>query len=906
MRIWLLILFFPLAINAQVQVKGKVLDAQTKQPLENVTIVEQNSKKWKITGQDGAFSFQFKTATPVSLKFRLLGKQEETLYLSSKELEETQKVYLKDKNLRLEEVIIQGKKQDYSEISLGEEAINQVQAFSVNEVLQQLPGQDITNFTLNEFKPIAFRTVKPNFASDEGFGNKSFGTALVIDDIPVSNNANMQSFAPSFLSPFNSGALGFGDRNAGSSFNGKFNNVNFGADLRQLSTQNIEKIEVVQGIPSAKYGDLTSGLIKIDQKAGKSPFLVYASLREGTTEYGINKGFRLSEKAGFLNVSASLLNSQANPRVSYTDYERINTQLIWSWANQPKSIRNSFTVKYGFNADNVQYDEENTDQKRVKNQQKDLSISNRFKYRFTKDAFLDHLEVNANLSISDQYSFESKLANNGGKVVGFGTEEGVYEGIYTAPTYVAKKEVEGKPINVYAAADVYKSLALQDWTHNFSAGISYRMSDNKGRGRIGSPESTAQVLNNQVGNGGLGFRPYNYADEVKAESQFSVYVEDEFYTYWEDSKINITAGLRSDVQNDYFTLSPRINAYYIYKKLKLRGGFGLTAKAPSLNQIYTGLRYYDVVLGDFRVPGEYNIGVVQTFVEKENNPNVKPSRSLRSEIGFDYKFSFATLNVTGFYNRLYDGITSSKYPIRRDLAEVEIDDTDLSNPEVVINGYRPYFYTESQVSNDFESEDFGVELFLNFPKFLFKDLSFGLQGSYTLTKNKNTADRFVKSSSGSKPERFGVYRYGGKDFASLKVGGNLDYHIPAIGLIIAIRSEHFILDKYSVNSSLYPYAYINEDLEKVLIAPENQSNTDLYGHIIKSSSRYENNNNKVFHNFHLRISKDFLNGFRFSFYANNFLDLKPTRIERQNGEDIRIINPDMVQLSFGTKIEYQF
>lgn len=907
MRVFLIILFLPLALNAQINLKGIVLDAETQEPLGNVTIIDLSSKQWSISNTKGEFTLQLKSKKSTQIEFRLLGKKVETLSLNQNELLQTQVVYLKDKNLRLDEVVIHAKKgRTFSEIVLEEEAINQVQSFSLNEVLEQLPGQKITEFSLNEFKPIAFRTVRPPGVSDEGFGNKSFGTAVVVDDIPISNNGNMQSFTANMSSPFNPNYLGFGDRNAGTSFNGNFTNANFGVDLRQITTQNIEKIEIVEGIPSAKYGDLTSGLVKIDQKAGQSPFLAYASLREGTTEYGLNKGFQLSEKAGFLNVSASLLKANANPRVSYTDYERINTQLMWSWANQPKSIRNSLTLKYGFNVDNVNYEEEDKDQKRVKNEQKDLRISNRFKYRFQKDHFLDHFEFNTNLTLTNQYSFESKYVNNGGKLVGFQTEEGVYEGIYTEPTYVARKEVEGKPISVYSAANIYKSFSTDQWTHHFSAGISYRMNDNKGRGRLGSPENMGPALVSQANSGGQAFRPYNYADEVKAESQFSLFIEDEFSTYGDNSKLNIAAGLRSDIQNNYLTLSPRLNSYYIYKDFKIRAGFGLTSKSPSLNQIYTGYRYYDVILGDFRVPGEYNIGAIQTFVEKENNPDVKPSRSLRTELGFDYKFDFGSINITGFYNKLYNGITSSPYPIKRDLADVSVDDSDLSNPEIIIDGYNPYYYTESQISNGLESEDIGLELFMNFPEFIFKNVDFSLQGSYISTINSNTEDTFVKSSNASKPESYGVYHQGDKDLSHLTFGGTLNYHIPDIGLIIAVRSEHFIFDKYKRNASLYPYAFIDKDLNKVPISPQNQSNEELYGHIIRSNSTYENNRTKVFHNFHLRISKDFLNGFRFSFYANNFLDLKPTSIERSNGKDIEMINPDMVNLSFGTKIEYQF
>lgn len=907
LRFFIVFFLLPISVFAQQRITGSVQDAESLERLPYVSVINLTTNTWVLTDEEGDFSIGVGELKRVELQFQLLGKKTITRWFDTKNSLNDITISLADENLRLEEVVVKATKgHTFSEVLFEEEAINQVQAFSLNEVLEQLPGQQISNFSLNEFKPIAFRTVRPNTVSDDGFGNKSFGTAVVVDDIPLSNNENMQSYTANMASPFAANYLGFGDNRAGTGFNGTFSNANFGVDLRQIATQNIEKIEVVQGIPSVKYGDLTSGLIKIDQKAGRSPYLAYASLREGTTEYGVNKGLKLPSGLGFLNVSTSFLDAQANPREAYTNYRRVNSQLMWSWANKEKNIKNSLSLQYGFHLDDVNYDKEERSEKKVKNEQKDWRLTNRFSYHFKPKAFLDYFDFNVNFNFSSQYSFESKAVNNGGKLVGFGTREGVYEGVYTAPRYTSIKEVEGKPLSLYAAGLVYKSISNLNSTHNLSAGFNYRLSDNLGAGRLGSPETSISQFTNQTGSGSSAFRPYNYANQVQAESQISLFLEDDFTRFYKDKTLRITAGLRADLQNEYLSLSPRVNSALIFNKIKLRAGLGLTAKAPSLNQIYTGYRYYDVVLADFRYPGVYNIGAIQTFVERENNPDVKPSRSLRTELGADYKFGFATLNITAFYNKLFQGISSQSYPVRRDLAEVAIDDSDLQNPELQITGYRPYYYTESQIANVFESEDYGVETFLNFPSLVFKQLSFGLQASYVRTQDFPGNDRFVKSSDASTPIQFGLYKRGIINREKLNLGENLSYHIPQIGLLINVRSEHILIDNYQRGASLYPYAYIDSQLNKVSILPSEQSNTDLFGDIIKSDAGYVQPQTEVYHNYHLRISKDFLNGFRFSFYVNNFLDLKPTRLVMENGQMVKRSNPDVVQLSFGTKIEYQF
>ena len=41
-----------------------------------------------------------------------------------------------------------------------------------------------------------------------------------------------------------------------------------GVDMRSIATDDIQEVEIVRGIPSVKYGDLTSGLVKITRRRG--------------------------------------------------------------------------------------------------------------------------------------------------------------------------------------------------------------------------------------------------------------------------------------------------------------------------------------------------------------------------------------------------------------------------------------------------------------------------------------------------------------------------------------------------------------------------------------------------------------------------------------------------------------
>ena len=902
----LILIGIPFCLVAQNPVKGKVVTEENATPIADVIVTNTLTNEWTMTDSFGTFSFDHISSPYLTLSFSILGKQEKKVTINESEFTTYQTIQLANQDLRLDEVIINVQKSDqFSEINLGREQIDQVQALSLNDVLELIPGQSVTNFTLNEFKPIVFRTAKPRSVSDNSFGNKSFGTQIVLDGIPVSNNENMQTYDPNSSGAYApTGALGFGD--GASSFNGSFTNANYGADLRTIATENIQNIEVVQGIPSVKYGDLTSGLIKVEQRAGKSPFRVSASLREGTQQYTVTKGFDLKNQ-GTLNATIDYLKSNPDMRNTFSLYERINTQFMWSTNNASKSLRNSFTVDYGFNNDNANYEAQNTDLKVTKNKRVDFGISNRLKWNAKKTLF-DNLTFNANYKITNQNSYDSRVVNVGGEVIATSLEEGVYLGSYTSPSYTFIKEVNGKPINLFAALEFTKNITTNTFNHNIGYGIHYKLSDNKGKGRLGAPETQINQYGLSSGDGGTGFRPYNYLHNVRAESIFSAYIEDVMVRDFENSRLNISGGLRYDNFYGINVIQPRINTFYEIPGMKFRAGYGLTAKAPSLNQIYTGRHYYDVVLGDYRLPGVYNVAFVQTFIDERNNLDLKPSKSQRFEVGYDLMLPFATINLTGFHNKLYDGITNDNRVIKRDLAAIEVENNGTTKPDYEITGYKDYYYTQSTIVNKQESVDKGIEAFVSLKDNLIKNVSIDLNAAYVETTNLDNVDDYQKSSDASKNEIYGLYKPYEKNFKNFKLGGNISYHNPTLGLIISVRSEHFIIDDIFYNQDKLPYAFIDKNFEKHIIPEQDRGDLIKYGHLQNGGGFNEDRKqDRLYHNFHLRISKDFLSGFRFSFYVNNFMNLRPTQNYREgSGTSIIRVNPQVVNLSFGTKIEFKF
>ena len=90
---------------------------------------------------------------------------------------------------------------------------------------------------------------------------------------------------------------------------GGFSSAAFvGTDLRQISADNIDNVEVVRGIPSAEYGDLTSGLVIVHSKVGLTPWQFRAKVNPALQNYSLGKGFRLAQ-AGIMNFQFRLCQS---------------------------------------------------------------------------------------------------------------------------------------------------------------------------------------------------------------------------------------------------------------------------------------------------------------------------------------------------------------------------------------------------------------------------------------------------------------------------------------------------------------------------------------------------------------------------------------------------------------------
>jgi phosphoribosyl-AMP cyclohydrolase len=306
----ILILGLPVILSAAnlVTLKGKVTDEQGS-PLFGANVILIENFTGSATNEDGFY--QIKTQPgEYTLEITFVGyeKISEKIYLKAGSVT-VRNFRLKIESFKIGGIVVMAEKEllpsqasTTTTISSGE--IEHIQASSLSDVMKLVPGQRFENPGLQTLKQASIRTSSTDTDPDR---NASFGTAVIIDGIPISNNANMQinSYA-------NSGTV-------------QRTTENSGVDLRQIPADNIETVEVIRGIPSAKYGDLTSGIVKVQTKSESIQQRFKYKYNLQNQELNFNGGIKIIGQT--LNYNLNYANSVRDIRIDDYDYSRISGQI---------------------------------------------------------------------------------------------------------------------------------------------------------------------------------------------------------------------------------------------------------------------------------------------------------------------------------------------------------------------------------------------------------------------------------------------------------------------------------------------------------------------------------------------------------------------------------------------------
>lgn len=852
-------------------IKGRVLDEDQK-PIAMAQVAVDQPELHTTTRKDGSFELKLpSTYKNISIKFSFSGKQTVTLPLELMAAEEDVEIILFPSSLTLEGVTLtyeQNSSQSNSAITYNKESITQAQAFSLMDVLNQMPGKATVAPSLNSVQLINLRGYNGGQSALNQFqNNNSMGVAIVVDGVQQFNDANMQGRSLSKWGITN-GAIGQADGS-------QVNNTYAGVDLRDIPTENIEKIEIVQGVASAKYGEMTDGAVIIERIAGKTPLILSTNINAGSTNANISKGFRLSPKLGALNLSFNYLHSNDDPRDKVKSYSRYAPSLMWTL---PIGIysKNTLSIDYNTRGDEVKEDPDDDRQAMSYNRNRNLKVANRLRLVLNK-AYLSSVEIAASFSRGYQETFSQYYLNSYPKPMATKDTTGIYEGFYIPGSYLAQQKIIGEPITGTANINFITLLRTKALDHRWSYGISYNYQNNGGKGIASDPERPRFA-----GTGNQFERPYDYS-YIPDIHNFGVYIEDQIQTSVANKPLSVTFGIRNDWQNGYSTFQPRLNLNYkVAKRLQFNYAYGVSAKGPSLSYRYPVPTYMDIPLLQLYagIP-EQNVFVVFTDKIETDNSHLKPQKTIQQELGFKYNDKNINASLFGYYKKTLDGFTTETVFTQYELPkyDYEIKDGILQyweNGDSSIYSGAGY----NKVINGLKSSVYGVEILLQTRKFKSINTSFNWSAVYNYGNYQSEAKNIqsVASNFNKVTEEQAWYAvYPNSDYKShylmTKLGSIT--HWSALGFVVAINADIFwmnttLRDAYAGT----PIGYVNNNLEYKPIEHFDKSDP-VYGHLaLEPVSLLKKKLDKPYGYLNIAIAKEIRKNLRISINAYNFLNLR--------------------------------
>jgi hypothetical protein len=476
-----------------------------------------------------------------------------------------------------------------------------------------------------------------------------FGTKIIIDDISISNNTNLQSGKGVSVATVNTYA-------------------GTGIDLRTIPADNIQNVEVITGVPSVEYGDLTTGLVKVRTKIGKQPVRLKLKSNPDTKEANLTGGQSIF-KTG-VSYSLNYAWSERNIRLEGDEYARYNGQLTFS--NKLLNERLNVLNKLYYTGVDDEYDLSGIDPlARIQsNKDKTIIYGHSIDFKPTKDT---KIEWTANVNYTKRDAFSQSLVGSDVRVLTDAMTPGTRAGVFDAGAYLSKIWTRGEEWNLSAKLNFRADRHVLRLNHGLLAGGEYSFEDNVGQGKIFNPLEPP--------NGGLGQRPLPF-DAVPALKTANLYLEDNLNGFLFMRPYNFTLGMRYEMytpekihldglfnekgvvesRNGTF-LNPRVRMKYEPRDgTQIRFGWGKSSKMPGLTQIFQGPEYMDMVERNISPP-DSQPPLITTYVYNYDTSNLLGYQEEKGELSFDQKVGPVGFILTGWYSRARDLPRSVALPL---------------------------------------------------------------------------------------------------------------------------------------------------------------------------------------------------------------------------------------------------
>lgn len=863
-------------------IKAVILD-KTGEPLSGATMQLVQSGLWGISGKDGEVEIRNVPRLPVAYKVSMLGYKdvEGEICLDGKD---NVRILMEEESLSMREVVVvaqAGQGGESTTSIIGRQALDHLQATSLKDILQLLPGGvSMKNPSLTSPGQFKVRTL----ASDD---NATFGAAIIINGMPVSTNANMNT------------GLGLSSISSGNS----------GADLRSIATDDIESVEIIRGVASAEYGDVSSGVMIVNKRIGVSDLNMKARIMPGIMQLHAGKGFDI-KSAGSLNISADYARGTSDPRFLTDKYNRG----ILSLAHRKTLLDKTWTLTTNID---LSYTGEwkGADPDEPEAMKKFFSSRDAFSLRLSHNGMLKldkalarTLKYDVALSLSYDRIFNDRLVSVGSGAILDATKDGMYEGTPYPSSYETLSGTKSNPVMYWAKFSDLFYLNVGNMSNRFNVGTEWKIEGNRGIGQYDKTLKFKAFAQDRV---------RRFCD-IPYMNQISAYVEDNVVlTFSERRYPNITgqAGVRWTVVQPWrnermMALSPRLNiAVNPVRYLSLRLGYGISEKVPSLQDLYPSPDYYDfynMSVSD----GQKSYYLYSTRVFDNKPVSIKTMRGTKYELGFDVRLDNGmSFSVVGYHEK----VSRCFGPDNSEWKTLVFDVWNAA--DVTFTGQKPIYdqqnpsrrdtvlYNLIRPGNPKSRRNRGIEFDFNFGKINATNTSFYLSGAWSETRSSssNLGYKLPVGEARNYGPVYVVYPESSYSFsenrrfsATLRVV----QHIPAIRFIVSASAQCILYEyDHEVSSGTRPLGYIyGSEYIKFTEDQLDDIEFNFHGYMLKDQIFDTRISNvpvtwPAIWCLDMRVTKEIGDKAGFSFYANNVLFSQPwqsnsvsvSKVERNGG-----------------------
>ena len=714
--------FLNVAVMEAQNIICKVVDAKTQEAIVGAVVTQKSSKKvLAITDIDGKCELSSSYEGNLVV-ITYVGYKSLTIPLKNHAI-----IPLRQNATALGEVVVTARASDGPVTSsiIGRDAMTHLQPNSIADLMELLPGGYAKDPNMGEANTITLRETGTMGAygaitKNNNYSISSLGTQFMVDGVPISTDANLQ-YSP--LSDTQSSA-------SSSTVENNRNITNRGVDMRSISTDDIESVEVVRGIPSVEYGNLTSGLINIKKIRRAIPLTARFKADGYSKLFSLGKGLQLDgEGNSILNVDLGYMDSKIDPTDNFENYKRVTGALRYTLRGDRKEKikwqwNSAFDYSGSFDDSKSDPDINYGSVDEYKSSYSRLALTNGFNVKMPKSWFKE-LDVNTLVSLQlDRLRQTRLVAPQRYGIVPLSWSDGENEAQAVYAEYTAHYLCDGKPFNAYVKVKGVMGFKTPYTLHTIKVGANWDLAKNFGRGQVYDMHHPLSVS-------GWSSRPRKYSD-IPSLQNFSLFAEELMKANVEKCQLELMVGLRLntllglerqfDMSGKYYA-DPRANLAWHLPKFKLggkpmsislNGGYGITTKMPTLNYLYPDKYYSNFICMayyDTANPEQDSKFVVHTYVQDPTNYHIKPARNHKWEIRLDMDWNDNRLSVdyfresmtSGFrYSTIYGVYDYKSYDVSQMAAGKDYTTLPYENKRV-LDGYQ-------QSSNGSELVKQGIEL----------------------------------------------------------------------------------------------------------------------------------------------------------------------------------------------------